>query len=69
MYNSKVMPIGKRLGGRLAMDYMVILILIIGIIILWKLTKKLLSLGLIVVLIYFIYINLDSIKMFLPKEW
>ncbi len=63
------MPIGKRLGGRLAMDYMVILILIIGIIILWKLTKKLLSLGLIVVLIYFIYINLDSIKMFLPKEW
>ncbi len=51
------------------MDYLVIILLVLGIIILWKLTKKLLSLALIVVLIYFIYINFDSIKTLLPIEW
>ncbi|CAM5179596.1 putative protein OS=Ureibacillus acetophenoni OX=614649 GN=SAMN05877842_103183 PE=4 SV=1 [Ureibacillus acetophenoni] len=51
------------------MDYLVIILLVIGIIILWKLTKKLLSLALIVVLIYFIYINFDSIKAAIPIEW
>lgn len=59
----------KRVGGTKSMDYLVIILLVIGIIILWKLTKKLLSLALIVVLIYFIYINFDSIKAAIPIEW
>ncbi|WP_156962316.1 hypothetical protein [Ureibacillus massiliensis] len=49
------------------MEISVIILMIIGIIILWKLTKKLLSLGLIAVLIYFVYINFDSIKDLIPS--
>nr|WP_198044591.1 hypothetical protein [Lysinibacillus timonensis] len=47
----------------------IIILLIIGIVILWKLTKKLLSLALIAVLIYFVYVNFDSIKNFIPYNF
>ena len=58
-----------RSRGRNFMDYLVIILLVIGIIILWKLTKKLLSLALIVVLVYFIYVNFGWIKEFIPFDW